>query len=211
MDEDVKCILLMWSGGVSSTAILLSLLSEPKFKRSDIVVHHMHLTDYRQRAAAESTACKRILDYIEHKKKYRKFFFSESIYDYSFMQPPGYTRGINDSDICAFVAANICGGKSSVRYLMFGGTEADKDQNENYTVVLERSQSIVKSVLSRLANIGELIVDYPRLEVEIPDVFLELPRDVKKMVFSCQFPAYSDEGVASACNECEKCAQRKIK
>lgn len=210
-EEQTNCILLMWSGGVSSTAMLLGLLSKRKYKQYDILAHHVHLHDVRGVARPEAAACREVLNYVENKKKYRKFFFSESSHEFMFMRPPRYSRGIMELDVVSFVAANICAGNSTVNRVMIGGTLTDTEQNDNYHLMLARSKRIFDSVLQYSPNVAELSVEYIYMEEEAPDIFEELPREVKKLVFSCTKPSYEEGGTpVMACEECDKCAQRDL-
>lgn len=208
MADGVKTVLLMWSGGVSSTALLLELLTERKYKRVNIAVHHVRLQDLLDRSRAEALACKRILEYVENKKKYRKFFFSESLHEYTFMRPPNYSRGIVAPDMVAFMAANMCVGKPSIETVMYGGTSTEIDQNSDYPSLLERAGSVFASVLAGTEHAENLKMEYPLIDDEFPDIFDELPRALKKLAFSCLFPTYDDDREAVPCGECGKCKQR---
>lgn len=210
MSEDTREVLLLWSGGISSTVLLLELLSDRKYKRFDILVHHCRLRDMTIKDRAEALACKKIIDYIENKKKYRKFFFSESSHETLFMQPPRYSRGIALPDMVSFVAANMCVGRNAIEKVMFGGTQAELKQNSGYPEIAERAGAVFSSVMKGSPNTEKLGVEYPLIDEEIGDMIDELPRAVKKMVFSCQHPSYDDDGEPVACGKCDKCLQREL-
>lgn len=212
MDEkkDPKCILLMWSGGVSSTAILLDLLTERKYRRFDIMVHHCHFGDQRGRSRAESMACKEILEYLGDKEEYRKFFFSESVHEFSFMQPPRFVRTMSESNLVSFISASICASNLNVRRVMIGGSKTDVEKQDNYSFILERWSRIFKATMTHTVNTAGIKVDRPVLDLDFPDIFEDLPEEIQDAALSCSFPTYEENGDAVDCGECKKCWQRKL-
>lgn len=201
-------ILLMWSGGVTSTGILFKLLSDPQYSIYDIVVHHCHIRTGDNVAVAEATACSKIIDYVSDKKKYRKFYFSESNHEMSFMKSERYVKPLNYLDTIALVAAQMCASAGDVKMVMFGGSKTDVDFNINYLSVVKRSQRIFLEGMSLDHDTVDMSVEYPYFEATMRDVIDSLPRGFSKIVSSCLAPVEKDEQI-NACGECEKCLKRK--
>lgn len=202
--ETAKSILLMWSGGIASTCALLRLLSDPQYSDYDIVVHHLHIHDIRAKAAAEASACKSVIEYVSGKKKYRKFFLSESSYEYTFLQPPRYSNTIADADIINFVAANICSGNPAIQHIVLGNYKAIDDDGR-----LKRSKEIFESSLVSQKHYSDITLDYPLSGYTIRDLFNEIPRPLRRYTWSCLLPVKTGKGTYRQCGECFKCKLRK--
>ena len=200
-----KSILLMWSGGISSTAILFQLLTESEYKDYDIIVHHCHIIDICNKAVAEAKACKQIVDYVSNKRKYRKFFLSESKHDYSFISPPRYSRNINDLDMVSFMASQIVAGNRDIQYVVMGGSLTDAEYIENHADMLARSQKIMYEALVIERDGMDVVFDYPYQNIALTKILASLPRNIKKKPWSCMFPSYKEDGTPVKCGKCVKC------
>jgi 7-cyano-7-deazaguanine synthase in queuosine biosynthesis len=208
-EEKVPQILLMWSGGITSTAALEYLLTKKEYKKFDIVVHHLHLRNIFKKEIAEAVACKDILEYYMDKKKYRQFFFSESNHEYNFLQPPRYTSTVYDLDVVNFMAAQICAANSNIKHVIIGSTKTDTEVDEGYKAKLSRSQKILLECLSLEASDLDLSIEYPFDSYTMQQVFATLPNPLKTKVFSCMAPVYKSEQVATPCGKCQKCVLRQ--
>lgn len=202
-------ILLMWSGGVGSTCALLHLLTDPTYKDFDIIVHHLHIRNRNDKAIAEASACRSVLEYIQNKKKYRQFFFSESNHDYLFMTEGRYQRLPHDLDLVSFHAANMCAGNKGIRYVILGSTKTDFEDVSDYKQLFDRAQGILASTLALDEDAMELDVETPLSDFTTKQAYSDLVAPVQKRVFSCINPTYTDKYVAVPCGTCEKCKIRK--
>ena len=204
-----KSILLMWSGGVSSTAMLFQLLTDSEYKDYDIIAHHCHISDICNKAIAEAVACKNILDYLEGKKKYRKFFFSESSHNYTFLTPPRYNRNLHDLDMVTFMASQMVAGNHDIKYVLFGGTNTDAKMVSNYVDLRQRTHKIMYEALVFERDNIDVTVQYPYENASFEKVFKLLPRTVKKKPWSCMIPTYYEDTTdAIPCGKCIKCKMR---
>jgi 7-cyano-7-deazaguanine synthase in queuosine biosynthesis len=210
MSETIPAILLMWSGGISSTALLIDLLTDSKYKDHDIIVHHVHLVDSRNKALAEALSCKSVIEYVQNKKKYRKFFFAESTLDTKFMIPPRYSRNVLELDAVAFMAANIAAGNPGIDKVVFGTTKTDIDENESYRPLLEKASKIFETSVQLLDHAPDLSLEYPYAELTMKQAYTLLPPPLRRKVVSCATPAYPSKSTFKACGKCYKCKYRKI-
>ena len=71
-------MLVMFSGGLDSTAMLHQLLTETD---ADLRVHHIRMANREQRAEAEQAAVERIIAWC--RSRYRPFRYSESALDFT--------------------------------------------------------------------------------------------------------------------------------
>jgi 7-cyano-7-deazaguanine synthase in queuosine biosynthesis len=200
----------MWSGGISSTALLVDLLTESKYKDHDIIVHHVHFLDSRNKALAESIACKSVIDYIQGKKKYRKFFFAESTVDTKFMIPPRYSRNVLELDAVAFMAANIAAGNPGIDRVVFGTTKTDIDENDSYRRLLEKASKIFESSVQLSDHSPSLSLEFPYADLTMKQAYTLLPTPIRRKVVSCITPKYPAKDAFKSCGKCYKCKYRKI-
>ena len=70
--------LVMFSGGLDSTAMLVQLLAQSP---EPLRVHHIRMANRESRAAAEQAAVERIVEWCS--SRYRPFRYSESALDLS--------------------------------------------------------------------------------------------------------------------------------
>ena len=73
--------LVMFSGGIDSTAMLVKLLAE---SRDELRVHHIRMVNKQKRDLAEQRAVEGILAYC--RAHYRPFRYSESVLDFSALE-----------------------------------------------------------------------------------------------------------------------------
>ena len=69
--------LVMFSGGVDSTYVLLKLLCET---RDEVFAHHIHLVNYEGRHTVEAQRCRQIVEYC--RRSVRAFHYTESAIDH---------------------------------------------------------------------------------------------------------------------------------
>lgn len=201
-------ILLLWSGGVGSTCALLHLLTDPTYKDFDVIVHHLHIRNRNHKAIAEAHACRGVLEYIQGKKKYRQFFFSESNHEFNFMTEDRYPTLVSDLDLVSFTAANMCLSNTGIRYVIYGVTKTDFE-TERFKEQFDKAQGILASTLALHEDEVELDVETPLAGHTVEQVYNDLVRPVQSKVFSCNHPTYTDKYVAVPCGTCDKCNIRK--
>jgi len=201
-------ILLMWSGGISSTALLLKYLTNSEYADYDIIVHHLHIRDYRNKAMAEAEACKSIIKYIQDKKKYRHFFFSESNHDYNFIAPPRYMTGMDDFTLIGHVVATMSRCNSDIEKVIIGTTKTDVDRSTTYMQRLERCQKVINAVMG--ATDYELSVEFPHADDSLGVVYDSIVRPLRPAPMSCEVPQHDEKtDTYLHCGSCAKCNSRQ--
>ena len=189
----------MYSGGLDSVGALYQLLTAEQYSEFHIHVHHMHLLNREDRAAAEKQAVASSL------KAFRqlgldRFDVSESAHDYRFMRH----RFIWDMDLCAFMAANIALADARIVHVAMGRTATDVDSGgERFQQRMQRAQSIFGAVWE-LEPRGRPEYIFPVVEFSKRELWDMLPEPVRESAWSCRRPLY-ENGEARACGRCGTC------
>jgi len=184
-------ILLMFSGGLDSTAVFLQLLKRDR----KIHVHHMNLRNAEKRARAEAPAVRNILKYMRNEigKSVRgDFIYSESTHEY----PVYNDRFMWDSDIVSFMAGSICLSNPWIKYVALGFTKSDS--NPGIGIRVERANKILGAFSANVTKI------YPVRDLTKKQIFYAMPEDLRNLTWSCRMPKYID-GIAIPCDKCPTC------
>ncbi len=178
---------LMFSGGLDSTAVFYKLLKE----KQNLFVHHMHLNNKENRAEAESIAVKKICGYM---KQFGDFVYSESRHEVP-------TLGKNfmwDSDLYNFMAGSICNSLGNVEFVALGMTKSDLSPS-----VSERANRGTKIFESFGTNAKKI---YPIIEMTKKEIYDYLPEDLRELTWSCRTPIYEENKILK-CNKCKACRE----
>jgi 7-cyano-7-deazaguanine synthase in queuosine biosynthesis len=189
MTEEFKPeVLLMLSGGLDSTGAFWKLVQDGK----RVHVHHMNLRNVERRALAESIAVKGIIAYM---KNVTPFVYSESTHSY----PCINREFIWDSDLCAFMAGNICMAAPWIRQVAMGMTASDTDP------AIEKRVKRGRAIFTAFGSTAEKV--YPVASMTKQKVYDMLPEGLRKLTWSCRTPNYSGQNVPSACGRCKACQE----
>jgi len=177
-------ILLMFSGGLDSTGVFWKLIQE----KEHLHVHHLYLVNKENRAKAEETAVKNIVDYM---KKIREFSYTESYHEY-----PSYNGNFMwDSDIYNFVAGTICLSVKTIEKVAIGRIKSDEapERSERGTKILNILSPNVKKI-------------FPVVQMTKKEIYEMLPEDLRKLTWSCRTPIYKDNNI-EMCKRCKTCLE----
>jgi 7-cyano-7-deazaguanine synthase in queuosine biosynthesis len=195
-------VLVMFSGGIDSTALLYILLSDPKYSHLDIHAHHINLVNKEKRADAELGACYRIVDYLS-RQQYRKFQYTSNTFEYKMFQ----MNTPWDLDVVWFMAGLICQRyDNSINLIATGRTKSD---TSNYPGVVERRKrgEALFELLASNRDYGVLPKFLPVLvDMEKSDIMRILPPELLSLTWSCRYPIASRvEDGTMLWQECRKC------
>jgi 7-cyano-7-deazaguanine synthase in queuosine biosynthesis len=179
--------LIMFSGGLDSTGVLWKYAND----HEDFHVHHLHLVNKENRASAENSAVRSIVDYFG---KMRNFGFSESYHEY-----PCYEGNfLWDSDIFSFMAGAICRSMKTIESVAIGMTASDSARN--MPARIERANKIFEAFDTGAKKV------YPVLGMTKKQIYEMLPEELRLMTWSCRTPVY-ESGLAARCGRCKTCRQ----
>jgi 7-cyano-7-deazaguanine synthase in queuosine biosynthesis len=186
--------LVMFSGGVDSTAMLVKLLAE----RDELRVHHIRMINQEKRDLAEQRAVEGILAYC--RARYRPFRYSESALDFSGLEaiPIDYLS-------IAFVACQVAIDTPGCNRVALGALAADTDIANRSA----RQKRVFDEMYAcyRARKLGEPRVDwiYPVYHTPKAELAAGLPQELLDLTWSCRRPV---EG-SRPCGACKACRTRR--
>ena len=121
-----------------------------------------------------------------------------------------YEKVVNETDIVAFMAAQIAAGNPSITHIAIGSTKTDFESNPKYEFLAKRSQKILMDSLAMEESAKGLSVDYPLMNYDLKTVWKIIPKAIRKSTMSCRLPTYTEDKLtAMPCGKCSKCMNRK--
>ncbi len=190
--------LVMFSGGLDSTAMLVKLLGQ---SADELRVHHIRMANQEGRDRAESRAVEAIVAYC--RARCRPFRYSESGLDFSGLEaiPIDYLA-------VAFVACQVAIDTPGCTRIAIGALAADTDIANRSA----RQRRVFEEMYAcyRARKLGEPQVEwvYPVYHTPKAALAAALPPDLLDLTWSCRRPLASPEGWA-ACGVCKACRARQ--
>jgi 7-cyano-7-deazaguanine synthase in queuosine biosynthesis len=187
--------LVMFSGGLDSTAMLVKLLAETT---DELRVHHIRMDNREMRAQAEGRSVQRILDWC--RARYRPFRYSESGLEFSQLEaiPIDYLS-------IAFVACQVAIDTPGCTRIAIGALAADTDIANRSA----RQRRVFDEMYAcyRARKLGEPRVEwiYPVYHTAKAELAAALPQDLLDLTWSCRRPM---EGFRP-CMTCKACKARQ--
>jgi 7-cyano-7-deazaguanine synthase in queuosine biosynthesis len=187
--------LVMFSGGLDSTAMLVKLLTQSE---DELRVHHIRMANREERADAEQAAVERIIDYC--RARYRPFHYSESALDFRELE------AIPIDYVCiAFVACQVAIDTPRCERIAIGALATDTDI-ANRTA---RQKRVFEAMYEcyRARKLGEPRVQlvFPVYDTPKAELAAALPQELRDLTWSCRRPL---EGYRP-CGACKACQARQ--
>jgi 7-cyano-7-deazaguanine synthase in queuosine biosynthesis len=187
--------LVMFSGGLDSTAMLVKLLAE---SADALRVHHIRMINKEKRDLAEQRAVEGILAYC--RAHYRPFRYSESALEFAALEaiPIDYLS-------IAFVACQVAIDTPGCTRVAVGALAADTDI-ENRAARQRRVFEVMYECY-RARKLGEPQVEwiYPVFRTPKAELAAALPQALLDLTWSCRRPL---EGLRP-CGACKACRARQ--
>jgi 7-cyano-7-deazaguanine synthase in queuosine biosynthesis len=190
--------LVMFSGGLDSTAMLVKLLAQGE---EELRVHHIRMANRERREEAEQAAVERIVAWC--RAHYRPFRYSESALDFSELE------AIPIDYLCiAFVACQVAIDTPRCNRIAVGALARDTDI-ENRSA---RQRRVFDALYEcyRVRKLGEPEVQwvYPVYHATKRELAAGLPRELVELTWSCRRPVRED-GEWRPCGACKACLARQ--
>ena len=191
--------LVMFSGGLDSTAVLYKLLTRSE---DELHVHHVHLVNRDGRTRAERDAADAVVAWC--RASCRPFSYSESALDFSALQaiPIDYLS-------VAFAACQVAIDIPRCNQIAVGVLAADLDEVKRK--VSERQRGVFEAMYAcyRERKLGEPAVEwiYPVYELSKAQVAASLPPELRAAAWSCRRPVPEGSGYR-VCGLCKPCRKR---
>ena len=190
--------LVMFSGGLDSTAMLVKLLAQ---SQDELRVHHIRMANREGRAAAEQAAVEAILAWCRH--RYRPFRYSESGLDFTALEaiPIDYLS-------IAYVACQVAIDTPGCDRIAVASLSRDTDIVNRSA----RQRQVFDAMYAcyRARKLGEPRVEwlYPVYDCSKAEVAKMLPPELAELTWSCRRPVARSPGWAP-CGTCKACLARE--
>lgn len=210
IEKKQKGFLCMFSGGLDSTALLNSLLTNKDYEDYNVYVHHIRLKNRENRGDAEVQAVRRIVKHYHDRKDVRQFDYKETVYDASTMDEKWSPSFSYDMDVAAFIASQVCIAKPQIKFVGIGVTKDDYATADPMS--LRRYDNCHKIFNAFLYRFPEQI-PYPKLIFPLQNLTKEqlwksIPSSIQQMTWSCRRPVWRN-GEPHRCGICKTCKERK--
>lgn len=191
--------LLMFSGGLDSTAALVRLLTET---RDDLRVHHIRMQNREGRADAEQAAVESIVEWCG--KRFRSFRFSQSGLDFSGLQAIPI-----DFISVAYVACQVAIDTPGCNRIAVGTLARDLDEIKRSVCAMQRRVFAPMYECYRARKLGEPVIEwiYPVYALTKPQIAGLLGPDLRSLTWSCRRPVRTPGG-HEPCGNCKPCRAR---
>jgi 7-cyano-7-deazaguanine synthase in queuosine biosynthesis len=192
--------LLMFSGGLDSTAALYKLLTDD---RDELRVHHLHMINRERRARAERDAAAAIIDWC--RAHCRPFRYSESSIDFADLEaiPIDYVT-------IAYVACQVAIDTPGCDRIAVGTLAADLDEQKRKITASQRRVFDAMYACYRERKLGTDALQwiYPVYTMSKTEIVASLPEPLRAAAWSCRRPVATPEGYR-ICGECKPCRRRR--
>lgn len=188
--------LVMFSGGMDSTAALWHVLNHPK-EYGQVHVHHIHMENVEDRWQAEAEAVKKVLAYMRKHSPVR-FSVSESAIN----TPHFGKQFLFDSEVISFMTGYMTSRDPLISKVVIGATGTDFADGASDAVA--RGKRIHNAFHPPSKDHSGTIKEYPLAKLTKKQVFETLPSDLAMLTWSCRTPRYID-GVPRECGRCKTC------
>jgi 7-cyano-7-deazaguanine synthase in queuosine biosynthesis len=191
-----KRTLVMFSGGIDSTAALWHVLHHPE-KYGEVLVHHIHIKNLEARWRAEAIAVKNILDYIQ-KNVSTPFSYSES----TITVPHFGNKFMYDVETIGFITGYMTSRDPNITKVVIAATATDFELGVDASVM--RGKRMHNAYHPDEKDHSARIKEYPHRELTKVEVYKTVPAELAALTWSCRTPHYAD-GKPIECGRCKTC------
>lgn len=180
-------VLLNWSGGFDSTAMLLDLLSSNIF----VYVHHNVLKNNTKRYLKESEACGKVLAFLSE-QGFKNFEVIETIYE----QPDSLEVPYDCYLHLGYISGVICK-TYNISRIYHPITKNDFDLSG--ASLLERAEESL-TICKIVSGLEHISIETPYLRLTKKEVYFKIPKTLRKSLWSCRIPVNGFRcGTCTAC------------
>jgi 7-cyano-7-deazaguanine synthase in queuosine biosynthesis len=189
--------LVMFSGGLDSTAMLVKLLTETN---EVLRVHHIRMANREDRDGAEQRAVSAIVAWC--RERYRPFRYTESALDFRELE------AIPIDYLCvAFVACQVAIDTPRCNRIAVAALARDTDIENRSARQRRVFDALYECYRARKLGEPEVQWVYPVYHATKRELASALPRELLEMTWSCRRPVRTGEGFRP-CGACKACLAR---
>jgi 7-cyano-7-deazaguanine synthase in queuosine biosynthesis len=190
--------LVMFSGGLDSTAMLVKLLAEGE---DELRVHHIRMVNQERRADAEQSAVERIVTWCG--ERYRPFRYSQSALDFAAL------NAIPIDYLCiAFVACQVAIDTPRCNRIAVAALARDTDIENRSARQRRVFDALYECYRARKLGEPEVQWIYPVYQSTKRELASRLPRELVELTWSCRRPVHEAERWRP-CGACKACLARQ--
>lgn len=191
-----KRTLVMFSGGIDSTAALWHVLHHPD-EYGEVHVHHIHIQNLEGRWQAEAMAVKDVLAYMrEHAPT--EFTSSES----TIALPHFGNQFMYDVEIVSFLSGYMTSRDPNITSVVIAATKTDFQLGVDGSVM--KAKRVHNAFHPEEEDHSARIKEYPQKDLTKEEVFKTVPPELAVLTWSCRTPHYAD-GKPIECGRCKTC------
>lgn len=201
---DVKVIIIMFSGGLDSAALLYKMLSESSMEKH-IVAHHINFINRENRHVVEKHACDSIVTYLE--KTVRPFDYTESTFEFPYTQHIGWDI-ITAMYVGGLVSKNYIGNNKEVELCI--GDNKDDFGSYQWKSPIAQSIGLLASLESPMQSVQHLpTIVQPIVHLSKEDLINMIPPKLFDLTWSCRRPKLENQNMFVECGVCSTCNELK--
>jgi 7-cyano-7-deazaguanine synthase in queuosine biosynthesis len=192
--------LVMFSGGIDSTAALFYVLSHSEIYGNNIHVHHINIQNEENRWEVELMAVNATYEYL---REHLKFSFTTS--ESTFNTPSFNGNFLYDVEIIGFMSGYMTSRDPSIKKVIIGATGTDwRKETEHSKKTIERSKSMHNAFHRDVEDHSGLVKEFPMKDMTKQEVYDSLPPELAELTWSCRRPQFID-GKFAECGRCRTC------
>ncbi len=188
--------LVMFSGGLDSTAALWHVLNRPE-KYGDIHVHHIHIQNVENRWQAEAAAVKAIYAYMRQNAP-ADFTTSDS----TIRTPRLGNQFMFDAEIFNYLSGYMTSRDPLINKVVLGITGTD--YAIGFDEVAKRGKAMHNAFHFDEEDNATRLKEFPHKDLTKDEVYKTLPPELALLTWSCRRPKYVD-GKPVECGRCKTC------
>lgn len=188
--------LVMFSGGIDSTAALWLILHTPE-EYGEVLVHHIHIKNLEARWKAEAIAVKNVLNYMK-KHAPSGFSFSQSTIEV----PHFGNKFMYDMEAVSYLSGYMTSRDPSITKVAIAATKTDFDSGVDSSVM--RGKRMHNAFHPEEKDHSARIKVYPQVKLTKEEVYKSVPPELAALTWSCRTPHYAD-GKPIECGRCKTC------
>lgn len=194
--EQKNRTLVMFSGGLDSTAALWHVLHRPE-EYGDVHVHHVHIKSIEGRWQAEALAVEKVLAYMR-KHAPTPFTTSESVIN----APHFGNKFMYDVEAVSYMSGYMTSRDPSITKVIVAATGTDFELGVITNVM--RAKRMHNAFHPEEEDHSGRIKEYPHGDLPKAEVYKTIPADLAALTWSCRTPRYAD-GKPLECGVCKTC------
>ena len=183
----------MYSGGLDSLGMLYRIFTAPEYAEFAVHIHHVHLKNIENRAAAEAMTVNLALNQL--KNMGFEFQFSES----EIGVPVFGNQFMYDIDSYNFMAGYMCSLNPDIVSIAIGLNAGDD------SIGLRERRKRANALLAAYTDVGKI---YPMAQMTKKEIYDSMPLNLRDLFWSCRTPKYFSNRV-EPCGICRSCTQLK--